>query len=262
MNYFANLRIYGLFTIKNNQDKEKVTGMHPETKIKPPLFEVGPKAFLYGKELLNLAHHADMLSDKYQVQIIFTPQYVDIPILARETKRILVFAQHMDAITVGRGVGSVLPEAIKEAGAVGVLLNHYEKRLPQKDLEKTIARANNIGLATMACADTLEDAVSIAKMGPNIIIAEPPELIGVGQRNIEHQQSIQRINMAVRDIDPNILVLHGAGISCGQDVYNIVAAGAQATGSTSGIFLSKNPFQILEEMIKSMREAWDYIHNK
>jgi triosephosphate isomerase len=226
-----------------------------------PFFEVGPKAFLYGRELLRLAKHADRLCDRYQVQIIFTPQYVDIPILAQETMRIHVFAQHMDAIEVGRGVGSVLPEALKEAGADGVLLNHYEKRLPLDELEKAILRAGEVGLATMVCADTLDDSRTVARLHPNIIIAEPPELIGAGKRNLEAQQAIRKINSAIWDIDRNIRVLHGAGISCGQDVYDVISAGAQGTGSTSGIFLSQDPFRILEEMIQAVREAWDKNQN-
>ncbi len=243
-----------------SQQISTVPGTNSNFKIQVPFFEVGPKAFLYGKELLRLARHADLLCEKYQVQIIFTPQYVDIPILANETKRIFVFAQHMDAIEVGRGVGSVLPEALKEAGASGVLLNHYEKRLPLDDLEKAITRANVVGLATMVCADTLEDSALVAQMHPNIIIAEPPELIGIGKRNQEHQQAIQEINSTIWTIDPQIRVLHGAGISCGQDVYDVIAAGAQGTGSTSGIFLSNDPFRILEEMIQAVREAWDHTH--
>jgi triosephosphate isomerase (TIM) len=231
--------------------------MYPDFSITPPFFEVGPKAFMYGSELLRLAQFADKLCDKYQVQIIFTPQYVDIPLLARETHNIFVFAQHMDAIEIGRGIGSVLPEAVKAAGADGVLLNHAEKKLTRQVLGKTIARADEIGLASMVCADTLEEAVAIARLGPNIIIAEPPELIGVGKRDQEHQQAIQEINVAICEVNPDIKVLHGAGISNGQDVFNIIMAGAYASGSTSGIFKSNDPFKTLEEMIKSLREAWD-----
>jgi triosephosphate isomerase len=231
--------------------------MHSEFCIKPPFFEVGPKAFLYGKELLHLAKHADRLCEKYGVQIIFTPQYVDIPILAMNTENIFVFAQHMDFIDVGKGVGSVLPEAIKEAGAEGVLLNHFEKKLSRDELEKTISRAYQVGLATMVCADTAEDVAIIARMNPNIIIAEPPELIGTGRRNWEQQQTIEILNSMVHEINPEILVLHAAGISQAQDVFDVITAGAQGTGSTSGIFLSHDPYRILEEMIKAVREAWD-----
>jgi triosephosphate isomerase len=55
--------------------------------------------------------------------------------------------------------------------------------------------------------------------------------------------------------------LHGAGISSAQDVYEIISMGAQATGSTSGIIKAKDPFAMLEEMIRAVREAWNKSHN-
>ncbi len=234
--------------------------MYRGLQITPPFFEIGPKAYVYGLEALELARHADAMSQRYEVQIILTPQYVDIWPIAREMKRLLVFAQHMDSLRIGRGIGSVLPEAVKAAGAAGVLLNHVEKRLPINELSETMRRADEVGLATMVCADNLDDAVAIARMQPNIIIAESPELIGVGKREPDDPQTIRRINQAVWEINPEIRVLHGAGISCGQDVYEIMAAGAQGTGSTSGILKAPDPFAMLEEMIRAARQAWDRTH--
>ncbi len=231
--------------------------MYQGLTITPPFFEIGPKAYLYGEKMLALAKHADALSEKFQVQIIVTPQCVDIRLLAQEMKRALIFAQHMDALGVGRGVGSVLPEAVKAAGATGVLLNHAEKKLPLDVLQRTIKRADDVGLATIVCADNLEDAAVIARMEPNIIIAESPQQIGTGKRGDDDQQAITQINQIVWDINSQIRVLHGAGISCGQDVYNVIAGGAQGTGSTSGIILAKDPFAMLEEMISAVRAAWD-----
>ncbi len=121
-------------------------------------------------------------------------------------------------------------------------------------------RADEVRLATMVCADNLQDAVIIARMEPNIIIAESPDLIGVGKREADDQQAIAKINRAVWDVNSEIRVLHGAGISCGQDVYDVVAAGAQGTGSTSGIVKARDPFAMLEEMIRSARAAWNKTH--
>ena len=123
--------------------------------IKPPFFEVGPKAIIWGEEMLALAKVLDKIAMKYDVDIIVTPQYTDIKLIADNTERILVFAQHMDALVPGRGLGSVLPEAVKAAGAVGVMLNHAEKPLDMETLEKTIRRADEVGLATIVCADTV-----------------------------------------------------------------------------------------------------------
>jgi triosephosphate isomerase (TIM) len=234
--------------------------MYTGLEIAPPFFEIGPKAYLYGKAALDLARHADAMSIKYGVQIILTPQYVDIYPVAREMQRVLVFAQHMDSLQVGRGIGSVLPEAVKAAGAAGVLLNHVERRLPMDELRRTVQRADQVGLASMVCADNLEDAVAIARMEPNIIIAESPDLIEAGGRGAEEKQAIADINGAVWAINPEIRVLHGAGISCGQDVYDVIAAGAQGSGSTSGILKAADPFAMLEEMISAARAAWDAAH--
>ncbi|MSU46635.1 MAG: hypothetical protein EXS42_05810 [Lacunisphaera sp.] len=66
-----------------------------------------------------MAKAADRMSKDLGITIIFDPQHVDIPAIAQETKHILVFAQHMDPVEIGRGAGAVLPEALKEAGAVG-----------------------------------------------------------------------------------------------------------------------------------------------
>ncbi len=234
--------------------------MFRDIKITPPFFEIGPKAYLYGDSALTLARQADAMSLKYGVQVIFTPQYVDIAAVACEMKSVLVFAQHMDYIPVGRGIGTVLPEAVKAAGAVGVLLNHAEKKLSYQVLERTVARADEVGLATMVCADNLEDARLISGLRPNVIIAEEPELIGSGRRAENDRDIIAMINQAVWEIDPDIRVLHGAGISSGKDVYDIIAAGAQGTGSTSGIIKAKDPLDMTEDMIRAARMAWDATH--
>jgi triosephosphate isomerase len=234
--------------------------MYAELAITPPFFEIGPKAYLYGDQVLALARQADAMSLKYGVQVILTPQLVDIPLLAREMKSALIFAQHMDPLEVGRGIGSVLPEAVKAAGAAGVLLNHAEKKLTRDILQRTVQRADEVGLATMVCADNLQEATAIARLQPNIIIAEAPELIGAGKRADNDRDVISRINKAVWEVNPEIRVLHGAGISSGQDVYQIIAAGAQATGSTSGIIKARDPLAMVEEMIRAVRTAWDATH--
>ena len=232
--------------------------MYKEFKIKPPFFEVGPKAIIYGEKMLALAKVIDKTAMKYDVDVIVTPQYTDIKLLADNTERIFVFAQHMDSLVPGRGLGSVLPEAVKEAGAKGVMLNHAEKPLTLEEIEKTIKRADEVGLATIVCADTVEDVKAIAKMGPNLIVAEPTELIGTGTTS-DSNYVIETIK-TVNEINPDIMVLQGAGISNGQDVYNTIKLGAQATGSTSGILKADDPYAMVEEMLFNLRKAWDELH--
>ena len=99
------------------------------TTIRAPFFEIGPKSYLYGDEILELAQAADAASKKYDVDIIFTCPVVDIRRVKENTSRIHVFAPHMDPIPVGRGLADILPESLVAAGAEGVMLNHVEKPL-------------------------------------------------------------------------------------------------------------------------------------
>jgi triosephosphate isomerase len=208
--------------------------------------------------MLKLAKAADEASKKYDVRIIMTPQYSDIQLLAQETENVLIFAQHMDPLPIGRGLGSVLPEAIKAAGAVGVMLNQSEKPMTVSDLNKAIKRASELGLVSIVCADTIEEAMAIAHFSPDIIVAEPTELIGTGQTS--DKEYIVETTRAIKSINPEIQVLQGAGISNGQDVYNVIKAGADATGTTSGIMKAENPEEMLDEMIRAVRTAWNETH--
>ncbi len=240
--------------------------MYKKYEIKPPFFEIGPKIYLYGQFSLNLALEADKISEKYDVHIIYTPQYVDIPRIANATKNISVFAQHMDPVEIGRGIGAVLPEAIKEAGAVGTLLNHAERKMTLSDISKAIRRADEVGLATMVCADNLSEVLAIAQLEPNIILAEPESKIGkkesVEKDSIKNKKYIEELKQRVRAINPSIKILFSTGIYSGIDVYNIVLMGAEATGCTSGIIKAENPVEKMEEMISHMRKGWNDINNK
>lgn len=234
--------------------------MYRGIEITPPFFELGPKGYMFGPEMLRLSIRADQLSREYEVQIIIDPQYVDIPLIAQRVQRAMVFAPHMDPIAPGRGQGAVLPEAIKAAGAAGVVLNHVEHRLSGDELARTIRRADEVGLATMVCADDVEGAVLIAELAPNIIVVESPELIGTGSGGERDSATIAATDRAIWLVNPEIRVLHGAGIGSARDVFGVIAAGAQATGSSSGIFKAPDPEAVLGEMIKAVREAWDARH--
>ena len=227
--------------------------------IRAPFFEIGPKSYLYGKDVLELALAADAAAEKYGVDIIFTCPVVDIRSVAQATRFIHVFAPHMDPLYPGRGLADTLPESQVAARAEGVMLNHCEKPLAFDTLAQTIRRADEVGLVSIVCADSLADASRIAALAPDIIVAEPSELIGTGVSVGE--EYVQAATKSVKDVNPDILVLTAAGISCGQDVYNTIIAGADATGSSSGIAKAADRAAMVDEMIAAVRRAWDERHN-
>ncbi len=226
--------------------------------IKQPFFEYGPKCYMYGDVLLEIAKGLDALSEKYDVDVILDIPDTEISNIAKNTKRIHVFSQHMDSIPVGKGIGRSLPEALKAAGAVGVMLNHAEHKLTMDEIAEAIKRADEVGLATMVCADSVDEVKEIAKLGPNILVAEPTELIGTGKP--ADKEYVDEVIKCIKEINPDILPFPSAGISKGEDCYNIIKAGSSASGCSSAIAKAENPLALAEEMIASVRKAWDEMH--
>lgn len=223
--------------------------------IQPPFFEIGVKNYIYGDEVLKLAQAADRASIAYNIDVIFLAPYTDIRRIAENTERLIVFAPYMDTLRPGRGMADVLPEAIKAAGAQGVVLNHCERPMTLTAIAATIKRAQELELVTFACADTLAEAEAIAMLHPDILNPEPSELIGTG--SVSDLSFVYDSIYAIKRIFPDILVEQAAGISSGEQVYRNIFAGAEGVGAASGIVTAKDPCAMAEEMIYNAKKAWD-----
>ena len=223
--------------------------------IQAPFFEIGPKAYMYGDEALALAKAAEAASKEFGITCIFTPQLTDIHLIAQNTDGLLICAQKIDPIPVGRGQGSILAEAVKAAGASGAMLNHVECASKLSDIRACILRCREVGLFSIVCADSIAEASAIARLAPDIIVAEPSELIGTGTASDE--EYVLASTKAVKDVDPSIYVLQGAGISNADDVYRVIRAGADATGSSSAVCKAKDPAKMIREMFQAARQAYD-----
>ena len=119
-------------------------------------------------------------------------------------------------------------------------------------------RAEEVGLTTIVCADSEEEAAKIATLNPDIIVAEPSALIGTGVS--VGPEYVEAATRCVKDVNPDILVLTAAGIAGGEDVYNTIIAGADATGSSSGVAKAADRSAMVDEMIAACRKAWDERH--
>ncbi len=223
--------------------------------IAAPFLIINPKAYLYGDQALELARLADRLSLDFGVDIMFTAQHADIRLIAEHTDRLIVTAQHMDPINPGRGMGHILPESLVAAGARAVVLNHAEHPLTLADLDATLVRAGEVGLATVVCADSISQCRLVAQLGPNVMICEPSSNIGTG--SLTTDDYIRDSTAAVKEVDPAIMVLQGAGVSTGEDVARVLALGADASGGTSGIVCAQDWCATISGMLAPLRDEKD-----
>lgn len=229
--------------------------MSGKTKIRTPFFETGIKNYIYGDAVLEYARVIDAAAAKYDIDVLFIAPYTEIRRVAENTKKLIVLAPYMDTLRPGRGMADVLPEAIKEAGAKGVVMNHCERPMTLSAIKKTIDRANELDLLSFACADSIPEAKAIAQLHPDIINPEPSELIGSNEAS-DMTYVIETLRV-IKDLFPDILVEQAAGITNGRQVYEFIMAGNDAAGSASGILNSPDPYAMADEMISFVRKAKD-----
>ncbi|WP_341727793.1 triose-phosphate isomerase [Brooklawnia sp.] len=220
--------------------------------VEPPFLIVNPKAYLGSADTLKLATLTDELAANFDIDVIFTAQHVDLRMISRHTEHLTITAQHMDPIVKGRGMGHILPDSLVEAGAKAVVLNHAEHQLSLGVLDTTMQRAREVGLATIVCADSDAQCQAIATMGPDMMICEPTANIGTGK--MDAGDYIARTTRVVKDINPDILVIQAAGVTCGADVANALAQGADSSGGTSGIVQNPDWRGVLTEMFTAIAE--------
>jgi len=200
---------------------------------------------------LKLAKKAEKASRETSVCMGVTPQYVDIAAVAQAVS-IPVFAQHIDPVTHGSFTGHVLPESVRDAGAVGTLINHSEKRLRLADIDAAITRAQEAGLVSVVCSNNSAVSAAVAALKPNMIAVEPPELIGTGIPVSKAKPEVVSNTVdLVKRVNPKVIVLCGAGITVGEDVAAALRLGTEGVLVASGIVKAKDPYKALLEFAEA-----------
>ena len=222
--------------------------------IRTPYFEIGTKNYIYGDKVLQYAKAADAAAEKYDIDVLFITPAVEIRRVAENTRRLIVLAPYMDILRPGRGMADILPEALKAAGAQGVVINHCEKPMSLPAMKATIDRARELDFLVFACADSVAEAKAIAQLHPDIINPEPTQLLG-GAGGVSDMGYVMDCIREIKAIDPGILVEQAAGITNGQQVYDFIMAGSEAAGAASGIMNAKDPIAMIDEMIAATRRA-------
>src|SRR5688572_19323782 len=110
-----------------------------------------------GENAIHLAKIIQEVSFQTGIKIFAVVQSTDIKEVS-ESSSIEVWSQKIDPVGYGAHTGSVLPEAVIEDGARGVFVNHSENKAQDLDeIEKTIDRANEVGLKTLVFASDMQE---------------------------------------------------------------------------------------------------------
>ncbi len=225
--------------------------------LKVPIIIVNYKTYseATGKKAVKLSKIAEKVSIEYGVNIGVAPQFSDIKSVADKVS-IPVFSQHIDPIAPGSHTGHVLLESVKEAGAVGTLINHSEKQLKLCDIETIIAKTCESDLISVVCTNNARVSASVAALKPDIISFEPPELIGTGVPVSKAKpEAVTDTVERVKKINANAILLCGAGITKKEDVTAALNLGTMGVLVASGIVKSKKPQTVLKDFSNAITES-------
>ena len=248
-------------TIENTHNIDFMKGSDKvKRRIRTPYFETGIKCYIYGQAELDYAALCEACAVRYDVDILFISSYTNIAQLSKLYPHLFIIAPYMDNIRPGRGMGMVLPESLKAAGAAGVVINHCEKPMTLGDIKGCIDRCRELDMYSFVCANTTQEAMAVAQMHPDIMNPEPSELIGTGiSPDMTYVTNTVR---AVKETDSGILTEIAAGISKPEDVYEYIMAGSDGAGAASGILRSEDPAATLDGMVAAVRRAADDLLKK
>jgi triosephosphate isomerase len=227
-----------------------------KSKLQTPIIIVNFKTYLEatGQRAVALAKQAEKVSKETGAQIVVAPQYADIWRVA-EAVEIPVFAQHIDPIKPGSHTGQVLADAVKEAGAVGTLINHSERQMKLADIDTIVKIAIEKDLISCVCTSNPFISAAVAYLHPEIISIEPPELIGSGVAVSKTKpEEVTKTIQLVRKVNSEALLLCGAGISHGEDVSVALKLKTQGVLAASAIVKAKDPYVILHEFAKATKQ--------
>jgi triosephosphate isomerase len=204
-----------------------------------------------GDKILKLVKIAEKISKKYKIKIAISPPQHLLGMISKSS--IPILAQHIDVSKVGSTTGFVVPELLKKSGISGSLINHSEHRISGKDIAFLILKLRDLKMISILCVKDVSEVKKYAKLNPDYIAIEPPELIGSGKAVSKEKPDliIKAVN-AVKNAKNNTKLLCGAGIVSGEDVSKASELGSQGILVASGIIKAKSWEKMIGEFAKSL----------
>ena len=192
-----------------------------------------------GEKILQLSEIAKDISNSNKVQIMLAPPQNCLFYLSQSIKLPLI-CQHIDDEKIGATTGFIIPELAKSYGAAGSLINHSEHRIEHTHIQNLVERLRQLNMTSIVCAATSKEVGELARLQPNMIAIEPPELIGTGKAVSKVNPSI--ITDSVKEAgrySENIKVICGAGIVDKTDVQSAINLGSKGILLASGLIKSE-----------------------
>ena len=204
-----------------------------------------------GDKIVKFVKIVEKISKKYKIKIAVAPPQHLVGLVSKSS--IPIISQHVDVSKIGSTTGFVVPELLKKSGVNGSLINHSEHRISSKEIALLVLKLRDLKMISILCVKDVAEVKKYAKLNPDYIAIEPPELIGSGKAVSKEKPDliIKAVN-AVKSAKNNTRLLCGAGIVSGEDVSKASELGSQGILVASGIIKAKSWTKMITEFAKAM----------
>jgi len=206
----------------------------------------------FGERALEIAREAERVWRETGVLIGIAPNIIDLKSVSSRVD-IPVYAQHVDPVDVGAYTGYIPPELVKMIDAYGSIINHSERQVRLHHISDVIRRMKELGLSSIVCAPTPRESAAVAALSPNAVAIEPPELIGTGISVSKAKPEVIEDSLkAVIDVNPEVDLLCGAGITSREDVAAAIRLGSYGILVASAVAKSTDPYRKIKELAEPL----------
>ena len=121
------------------------------------------------------------------------------------------------------------------------------------DIDEVVQLCKKHDIVSCVCTNNINTSKAVASLNPDAVAVEPPELIGTGIPVSQAQPEVVEDTVnEVKQLNKNIKVLCGAGITNGDDMKAAMDLGADGVLLASGIIKAENPKDALLDLVSKL----------
>lgn len=208
-----------------------------------------------GEDGLALAELIESVGSETGRTFAVAPQTPDIRLLAEETS-LEVVAQSVDALESGRGNGRISLEAVADAGADGVMINHPESPDSLTDVAHLVEGCAERDLESIVCVHSHEMGEAALAFDPDCLLFENPADVATDRAMPRTDPGrLERFVELVEETNPRTRVMAGGGISVARDVEGAFELGVDAAGAASAFLEADDRRAWLTDVATALPDA-------
>lgn len=196
-----------------------------------------------GEKGFKIAEYCQKVSLKGEIKFIPVVQTVDIYQVSQELDD-GVWVQNADDKKAFKNTGYITVYALKQAGAVGIFINHSDCPKKLSEIKNLISMSKKYGLKSLVFAKNSQEVKQFDKLKPDFVSLEDPKLIASKIAMVDkYEHELRKI---IKNTKTPFVI--GAGIRTKKHYQKALKLGAVGVVLSSQIMEADSPKRAIEDL--------------